>query len=380
MNTNLEKDYRKWILFNNQLSDFQNLYELYTAVESRQSKGGVSIEENQIADVRGYIIEQDGCEVPLELQGDANRKRFLEYLVQHYFPNDEIEEWYQSKLAEKEKKENHSIAMNTMAANPSIPNDFKVHPKEIKYYQLRVFFSICFYIILSGLIVNSFITSTVSGVILITSIAAFILFLGLIKRIAQGFFIGLIKGNSVKLNELQYPEIYKVVKDQANLIGLKEVPEVYILCGNFNAFVTKFARRKFLVLFSEVLETTSKGNFEVLKFVVGHELGHIKRRHLSKEVWLTPSSLIPFLKQAHSRGCEYTCDRIGYGFSNTGAMEGILILATGKEIYTKININRYVEDANKENNFWVWISEKFLSHPHTFKRMTAIKNYAQRGY
>ncbi|MCX2746195.1 M48 family metallopeptidase, partial [Mangrovivirga sp. M17] len=163
-------------------------------------------------------------------------------------------------------------------------------------------------------------------------------------------------------------------------IGLKEIPDIYICHGSFNAFVTKFARKKYLMLYSEVIETALMGDTEVLKFVIGHELGHLKRQHLNKEVWLTPSLLIPFLKQAHSRGCEYTCDRIGHYFSTQGSFEGILILATGKEIFSKINIQRYIDDAHAENGFWVWFSEKFLSHPHIYKRLSAIKNYAEKRY
>jgi Zn-dependent protease with chaperone function len=374
----LETDYRKWILFNNQLSDFQNLYELYTALDSKQSKGGVSIKAISTNGEVAFIIDQDGYEKQLELRGEVSRMQFLEYLIKHYFPNDGVEEWYQSKLEEKNKKENHSTS-----TSPKITEalaDFKVHPKETTYYQLRVFFSMCFYLAILGAIVNAFFTSITMGVAGIIIIGVIILFFALVRRISHGFFIGLVKGSSVKLNEYQYPEVYKIISDQSKAIGLRQTPEVYISYGHFNAFVTKFAKRKFLVLYSEVLETTLKGDFEVLKFVVGHELGHLKRQHLSIEKWLAPSSFIPLLRQAHSRGCEYTCDRIGYHASNKGAMEGILILAAGKDIYSKISIEQYVEDSNSENDFWVWLSEKFLTHPHVFNRMMAIRSYDRKGY
>ncbi len=379
---NIEKDYKKWVLFNNLLGDFQNLYELYTAVDTRQSKGGVSFHEELLESDTRFTVVQEGNGATLELIGEADRKRFLEYLVQLYFPNQEIEEWYQTKIGEKEKSVNHSISERRTSDSNAFNNSnkFSIHSNESKYYNIRVFFSVCFYLAVLAFVVSSFLTSVMAGVMVVLSIAAIILLLALLRRVGQGFFIGIMKGGAVKINEQQYPEIFQIVKNQAKEIGLAEIPEVYVSSGHFNAFVTKLARKKYLMLFSEVIETALKGDFEILKFIVGHELGHLKRRHLNKETWLAPSSLIPFLKQAHSRACEYTCDRIGHHFSKQGSVEGILILATGKEIHSKINVDRYIEDANSDDSFWVWFSEKFLSHPYTFKRLSQIKKYEQVGY
>lgn len=377
MKKNLEKDFRKWILFNKQLTDFQKLYELYTAVDTQSGKGGVSLQQSDNEADSAFILEQEGYEPALEIANESDRKKFLEYLVQHYFPNGEIEQWYSAKMEEKDKNENHNSS-TLIEQNKEF--EFKVHPKETFYYKWRYFISITLYLLLAGFVINSFFTSLGSGILLALITLLVILFFALMRRIAHGFFIGLIKGASVKLNEQQYPEVYKIVKEQASKFDLNETPEVYVLYGNFNAFVTQFARKKYLVLQSEVLETAARGDFEVLKFVIGHELAHIKRQHLSQEKWLIPSLIVPFLRLAHSRGCEYTCDRAGYHFSAKGALEGILILAAGKEIYTKLNITQYIEDSNEEKSFWVWFSEKFLSHPHTFKRMIAIKNYGERGY
>jgi Zn-dependent protease with chaperone function len=139
----------------------------------------------------------------------------------------------------------------------------------------------------------------------------------------------------------------------------------------------KFARAKVLMLYSQVVETAMTGDDSILRFVIGHELGHIHRKHLTKSRWLIFSIFIPFLNKAYSRGCEYTCDRIGYHFSQKGAIEGVLILATGKEIYSKINVDHFVDDAVNSGSFWMWFSEKFLSHPHTAKRLNELRKYAQ---
>lgn len=378
MISKIESDYRKWILFNNQLSDFQKLYDLYTSVDQMVSKGEVQIEGDLESD-SAIIISQGLYDTSVKLETENDRKQFLTYLKDHYLPNDEIEDWYQSKLRENDKKRNHFFDQPIKEVT-SESFDFKIHPREQKYYRIRAFFSLVIYLLLVLFLVIQFIDSLMGGLVGLLVVLVIVGVFFAMKSIAQGFFVGIIKGSAVKLNRKQYSELYKIIEEQSTQIGLKKVPEVYIASGHFNAFVTKYARRKYLVLFSEVLETAARGDYDVVKFIVGHELGHLKRNHLTNQAWLFVSFFIPFLSNAHSRGCEYTCDRIGYHFSAKGAMEGILMLATGKEIFSKINIDQYVNDSYAENSFWVWMSEKFRTHPYTFKRMSAVREYAKRGY
>lgn len=379
MNQQLEKDFRKWILFNKNLKDFQSLYELYKAVQAKSSTASVSIQSIDNASGESFMVEQAGHDISLAIENEPERKDFLAYIEQNYFPDQEVEEWYQSKLQIKDKQANHQLQAEEHN-NKKKDFNFKVHPKESQYYKLRVFFSGLFYLGVVGALIIAFTYSTTYGFTVLGSIIGVVLFIAFGKMLSQGFFIGYIKGSAVKLNEEQYPEVYRIIKAQAEEMGLNDIPETYIIFGHFNAFVTKFARKRFLVLHSEVIETALRGDFEILKFIIGHELGHIKRKHLHIEKWLIPSNFVPFLSLAHSRGCEYTCDRIGAQFSVKGALEGILILATGKEIFSKIDMNQYMKDSYAENNFWVWISEKFLTHPYTFKRMTMLKNYLESSH
>ena len=127
MKKNLEKDFRKWILFNKQLSDFQKLYELYTAVENKSGKGGVHLQLADEAADSAFILEQEGYEPALEIANELDRKRFLEYLVQHYFPDGEIEQWYAAKIEEKDKNENHH---SSTLLDQGKDVELKVHPKE----------------------------------------------------------------------------------------------------------------------------------------------------------------------------------------------------------------------------------------------------------
>ena len=371
-------DYRRWFSYNNGLKDYNIQYEIYVALNNKRSTEKIVMEELVDESGKFYQLHQAGYDTTLRINAETGIDEVLAYFEKHYLPKEEIEDWYKTKLQEVDRHNN----LNSMNGNdrPFSIEQVKVHRKERFYYRVRLTLSIIFYLGVVAALVITFIQSTAGGLLLTAYIGGVMLIFGLMRRFAQGFFIGILKGNSIKINAQQYPEIFKIVEEQCQVLGINKVPEVYIGGGHFNAFVTKLAGRKFLMLFSELVETASRGDYDVLKFVIGHELGHIKRKHLSHNLLLAPSALIPFLSLAHSRGCEYTCDRIGYHFTSQGAYEGILILAAGKEIHTKINIARFVEDAEAESNFWVWFSEKFLTHPHIYKRMAAIKNYAVRGF
>ena len=75
--------------------------------------------------------------------------------------------------------------------------------------------------------------------------------------------IGYLKGNAIRINDNQFPDIYTIATEQARSLGLAEVPTIYILQkgGSLNAFATRFFGRNFIVLYSDILETAyEKGN------------------------------------------------------------------------------------------------------------------------
>lgn len=140
-----------------------------------------------------------------------------------------------------------------------------------------------------------------------------------------------------------------------------------------NAFATRFFGRNFIVLYSDILETAYEKGNKALEFVIAHEFGHIKRNHITKQLLTFPSRIIPFLNPAYSRACEYTCDNIGYSLCPEGAENGMLVLAAGKRLYSKVNKDEFVNSSNMEFGFWKWFAEIISSHPNLPKRISRFK-------
>ena len=88
-----------------------------------------------------------------------------------------------------------------------------------------------------------------------------------------------------------------------------------------------------------------------------------------KSLILIPSCIVPFLRTAYSRACEYTSDNIGYTLAPKGVKSGLLLLASGKGIYKKVNVNEYLDQDKIEDGFWKWFAEKVSTHPNLTKRL-----------
>ncbi|MEJ8554159.1 M48 family metallopeptidase [Tepidibacter sp. Z1-5] len=226
------------------------------------------------------------------------------------------------------------------------------------------------------------IASLIFGTIFIISSLGFgLLYLSIVIIISlflHGLLIGNLKGNAIKVSNKQLPKVYEYIKDFSNTLDLKKVPDVYIVQsgGMLNAFATKFLGKNFVVIYSDVLEMAYEKGENAVKFIVCHELTHIKRNHMTKNALILGSAFIPFLHTAYSRACEYTCDSFATKLVPTGAIDGLLALACGKKLYRKINIDEYCNQIVYESGFFTWFHEVNSTHPNLTKR---VKNAIDLG-
>jgi len=253
--------------------------------------------------------------------------------------------------------------------------DYQVNEKETVYFLIKIAASIGLYFLLFSFIVelfSSYDPDKLSVYILLFYVVLIFIFL----FFRFGVLIGHIKGNAIKVNQNQFPDIYNIVVQQSELLGLKNIPDVYILQsgGSLNAFAARFMGNNYVVLYSEVVEAAYEQDKNLLEFIIGHELGHIRRNHLIKNLLLFPSMMIPFLGAAYSRACEYTCDNIGFALAPNGMKGGLLILASGRTIYKKVNVEEYLIQGKESEGFWKWFAEKVSSHPNLSKRIAKFEN------
>ena len=212
------------------------------------------------------------------------------------------------------------------------------------------------------------------GLVLVYALFGFLLYC-----FAQSALISYIKGTGVRITEEQFPDLKQQIAACCRKLDVDKEPEAYLLQmgGALNAFATRFFGRDFLVLYSEVVDGLAH-NPDALNFYIGHELGHIRRKHLRWSTVLMPASVLPLVGAAYSRAREYTCDRHGLAACDNplNAEHGLAVLAAGGKRARTMNLDAYAGQAGQTEGFWMSFHELVGDYPWLVKRMVAVRALA----
>jgi len=212
------------------------------------------------------------------------------------------------------------------------------------------------------------------GIALVYILLAYLAFL-----FAHSGFITHLKGNGVRITESQYPDLHSRLLQCCKKVGLEQVPEAYLLRTDFfNALATKFLGRHFVVLFTDVVDAL-ENQPGAMNFYIGHEIGHIHRKHLVWNPILFPAMIMPILGAAYRRAEEYTCDRYGVACceSDADVRAALAAIAAGDSRWKSINVDAYLGQVATTNGFWMSFNELTSDYPWLTKRLAtalAIKN------
>lgn len=191
-------------------------------------------------------------------------------------------------------------------------------------------------------------------------------------------------GNSIKISKEQYPEINDLIEKNCRALRLSKHPDVFVINseGAINAVALKILRGRYILLFSELIDTMSghKSNAE-LDFIIAHELAHHAAGHTSiwRRLLLIPSMLIPFFYSAYSRSCELTADRMGAYLCGSKAAAGraLVTFACGSySLAPKTNLEAFKNQETQLNKFFAFLGDLYASHPRITKRFIELENAA----
>jgi len=224
------------------------------------------------------------------------------------------------------------------------------------------------FVLAVSVIVWLFIIISIVGLIYGLVFAVFIWF-------ANGLFIANLKADCVQVNEDQLPKLYETYKDVCAQLEVASMPELYVLQsgGLLNAFATRHAGRDFVVLFSDAVEAYDLESDEI-RFLLGHELGHVKSHHIVKQMFLFPGMLLPLLGPAYSRAREASCDRFGAFAANNinGAVRAMMILSGGKIIGRQMNTETFSGQYKNHRGFFVSWYELISGYPTLSQRVSNL--------
>ena len=193
-------------------------------------------------------------------------------------------------------------------------------------------------------------------------------------------------GNSIQVNEKQFPEIDRIVKDFSRELGLSRVPLVFVENGNgsVNAFAVKMLSKKYVILKSDLVDLMlRRGRTDELAMIIGHELAHHAAGHTAffRNLAILPGRIIPFLGAAYGRACELTADRIGYALVGDGraAQNSLIAVALGcQSLADRIDIERFAEQEREIPGLMGFVHKIFSSHPRMTRRVIEISEFDKR--
>ncbi len=234
-----------------------------------------------------------------------------------------------------------------------------VYPNEKRLFTIALVISSIFWLLV---ILGTF------GVALL-----YILFGFAFAIVVQAGFISHLKGSGVLVTAEQYPDLYERLQHCCQKVGVKEVPETYLLRTDFfNALATRFLRRHYIVLFTDVVDAL-EARPAAINFYIGHELGHIHRHHIRWGWVLFPALLLPMLGSAYRRAEEYTCDRYGSHCCEDTAdvVAALAAIAAGDTRWKTLNPREYLRQVTGTGGFWMSLYELLSDYPWLSKRMAA---------
>ena len=253
------------------------------------------------------------------------------------------------------------------------------HPAEIPFFVLMVVLNIAIIaFILRAAVVVPFLPeqlqdSGVATAIRTALIALLLLIPGLIV-VRETQRAG-VRGTAVQLSPHQYPELYRTAQDFAEQLGLRRRPDIFLANGNgaLNAFAAQATGHDYVVLSNELFANLYQNNRDGLRFILGHEMGHIRLHHVALwyQIAVAYSERIPLLGPALSRLREYSSDGCGAYLAPNGST-GLVLLASGRYTERDVDVDELLRQGKALRGFWVGLAQLPRSHPFTVRRLERL--------
>jgi Zn-dependent protease with chaperone function/type II secretory pathway pseudopilin PulG len=187
--------------------------------------------------------------------------------------------------------------------------------------------------------------------------------------------IARLKGNGVEITSAQFPDLHAQLTECCRRLNIESLPRAFILNGNgvLNAFATQFLRTEYVVLMSDVVDAMH-GNAQGMRFYIGHELGHLRMKHISKQLLRWPVLWLPLLGAAYSRARESTCDRHGLACCDSGdaAARALGALSAGALRSRSLDLTSYAQQTRDSHGFWMSFHELISGYPWLTKRAARV--------
>ncbi len=223
----------------------------------------------------------------------------------------------------------------------------------------------------------------------------YLVFLGLLAPLFGAIFIRFTYykkvRNGVEVSKKQLPELYKLYEEVALQMGFTQedgamkIPPLYVVTGfGIKIFLSSkcASYEQYIVLKSDFTNLLygDEPQIDALKFIIAHELAHIKCQHISmKKLLIYPIMKMLFLDKSLARAEEYTADRVACYYMPE-CIEAMIKLHIQSCLGEQINVDEYFNDVDKYHNNLFLRGLNFMSNAVEFRRIRALREVQINGW
>jgi Zn-dependent protease with chaperone function len=182
------------------------------------------------------------------------------------------------------------------------------------------------------------------------------------------------------------PALAALVAETGARLGVEPVHVFVAPRGELNAYTFGLSSPKVVVLYSALL---NRMDADELRFILGHEMGHIRLGHTELNSLVGGMAGIPsppvagiLLTMAFlwwNRACEYSADRAGLLACGKlhKAISALVKLTAGAEARTPADLERALRLIEAEDDHAIGnLLEALTTHPMTVRRIDELQRYA----
>jgi Zn-dependent protease with chaperone function len=207
--------------------------------------------------------------------------------------------------------------------------------------------------------------------------------------------------SSVRASEQQFPELYQMLLDGCYVLDLPRVPELYVTQDPEVNAMAVGTDKPFIVLTTGLVDLM---DHEELRFVIGHELGHVLSGHtvyrtmlyylmaltarlaLMPLAWIGLKAVIWGLEEWH-RKSELSCDRAGLlAGQDVGAGRRSLMKLAGGPQLAELSHDAFLEQAREydavpdvREGLIKLLQMSGTTHPFAVVRFAELDRWAREG-
>jgi Zn-dependent protease with chaperone function len=212
-------------------------------------------------------------------------------------------------------------------------------------------------------------------------------------------------GSNFEVTSTSHKELHKLFLDVCSTLGIKSVPRLYVEVGFLNARAVNVGN-PMVILTTDCLEYLDE---DELRFILGHELGHVQNDHILYSQIAQNMALITDAIQATTLGIgnlftialqiaimrwyrksEFTCDRAGL-LANQNVKKAISVLAKlaglPKDEYNSYNHKTFLDQSKYFDDMTYETSNKFIetmlimnaTHPWSVVRVRELEKWYTSG-